>query len=244
MMKVYVLHYREEYTHGFCRKIIGVFVTEAAARQEIEQICATPEAKIRFLDTFVNPPCYPGPKDICPDHFIVEPFDLLPALDDWVDGHPDAWDFEAVLRENKVQVEWCDKVVDGCGTVHRAGEYAGWSMTWKHGVMFIGPVSETIARKAAALFVSLWLRGLSASFADKLMDGFIMFLELQDGTRLTFLAEIDVGDMSGQRYFRLTREGLCTREPFADNAEKRIIAALDQQPDEEVIVTFAKRKKS
>jgi len=50
---------------------------------------------------------------------------LIPKLDDWVDGHPDAWDYDAVLRENEVQVEWSDEVIDGCGTVHRAGEYAG-----------------------------------------------------------------------------------------------------------------------
>jgi len=26
-------------------------------------------------------------------------------LDDWVDGHPDAWDYEAVLRDNEVDVD-------------------------------------------------------------------------------------------------------------------------------------------
>jgi hypothetical protein len=44
----------------------------------------------------------------------------LPFLDDWVDGHPDTWDFEAVLRENGV-------VVDGNGNEHRAGPFAGWA---------------------------------------------------------------------------------------------------------------------
>lgn len=24
----------------------------------------------------------------------------LPPLDDWKDGHPDAWDYDAVLKEN------------------------------------------------------------------------------------------------------------------------------------------------
>ena len=40
---------------------------------------------------------------------------LIPHLDDWVDGHPDTWDYDAVLRENEVQVEWCDQVIDGRG---------------------------------------------------------------------------------------------------------------------------------
>lgn len=55
-------------------------------------------------------------------------------------------------------------------------------MSWKHGTMSVGPTSEIIARKAAAMFVCLWLRGFSASFADKLMDGFICFLERQEAS--------------------------------------------------------------
>ena len=102
---------------------------------------------------------------------------MLPKLDDWKDGHPDAWDYDAVLRENGVTVEWCDTLVDGTGNEHRAGEFAGWGFYWKHGAIHIGQCSEQIARKAAALFVSLWLRGVSASFADKLTDGFVVFLE-------------------------------------------------------------------
>ena len=84
---------------------------------------------------------------------------MLPPLDDWEDGHPDAWDYDAVLRENGV-------VVDGNGNEHRAGEFAGWGFYWKHGAIHIGRTTEIIARKAAALFVSLWLRGVSASFTE------------------------------------------------------------------------------
>ena len=99
----------------------------------------------------------------------------LPPLDDWVDGEPDAWDYEAVLRDNGVVV------VDGNGNEHRAGEFAGWSFPWKHGAIHIGRTTEIIARKAAALFVSLWLRGVSASFCDKIMSGMLWFWELQEG---------------------------------------------------------------
>ena len=80
-------------------------------------------------------------------------------------------------------------------------------MAWKHGCMSIGQTTEVIARKAAAMFVSLWLRGVSASFADKLMDGYITFLERQEGEFLTFLAEIDCYS-NGRPFLRLTREGL------------------------------------
>jgi hypothetical protein len=104
----------------------------------------------------------------------------IPKLDDWVDGHPDAWDHDAVLLENEVIVEWCDTLVDGNGNEHRAGEFAGWGFYWKHGAIHIGQCSEQIARKAAALFVSLWLRGVSASFCDKIMSGMIWFWKLQE----------------------------------------------------------------
>lgn len=103
----------------------------------------------------------------------------LPKLDDWTDGKP-GWDYEAVLRDNSVTVVWCDTLVDGDG-----GEYpcppdlCGWSLGWANGTIHIGQTTEVIAREGAALFVSLWLRGVSASFCDKLMDGYISHLELQ-----------------------------------------------------------------
>jgi len=169
----------------------------------------------------------------------------LPKLDDWVDGKPDAWDYDTVLAENSVIVEWHDTVIDGEGTKHPAGEFAGWNFVWTHGCIHIGPTTETIAQKGAALFVSLWLRGVSASFCAKLMDGYIVFLERQENTSLTFLAEIKRDywrDYWSDPYFQLTREGFCTQESF-DCATEKIIEALDIQPDEEIIVTFAKRKK-
>lgn len=165
-----------------------------------------------------------------------------PILDDWVDGKPDAWDYEAVLHEHEVEVEWTDTMMSG-GCEYPSPECAGWSMGWKHGCMFIGPATEIIARKAAALFVSLWLRGVSASFADKLMDGFICYLERQENTSLTFLAEVDAYP-DARPYFRLTRECFCRRESLEFHAEEKIIKALGfVADDEEIIVTFAKRKK-
>jgi len=113
----------------------------------------------------------------------------MPLLDDWVDGHPDAWDYEAVLTENEVVVEWSNTSVDGKGVVTN-DDYAGWSFSWKPGDCFIGETTEEIARKAAALFVSLWLRGVSASFAEKLLDGFIVFLERQEGITKGVMVEV------------------------------------------------------
>jgi hypothetical protein len=162
-------------------------------------------------------------------------------LDDWVDNKPDAWDFDAVLKDNEVTVEWLDTLVDGEGNRSPAGEYTGWGFGWKYGGIHIGPVTETIARKAAALFVSLWLRGVSASFADKLMDGYICFLERQEETSLTFLAEIKHAISTD--VIRLTRKGFCTVGSLDAYAEQIIEALGVPGPDEEIIVTFAKRKK-
>ena len=166
----------------------------------------------------------------------------MPLLDDWIDGKP-GWDYEAVLRDNNVTVPWDDTVVDSDGNICPAGEFAGWGLSWQHGVIYIGQTTEQIARQAAALFVSLWLRGVSASFCDKLMDGYMCYLERQENFSLTFLATIDYCS-DGQPFFRLTREGVCANESFKYHAESKIIKALGVQPDEEVIVTFTKRPRN
>ena len=89
-------------------------------------------------------------------------------LSDWVDGKPDAWDYMAVLIDNKAEVNYEPEF--------------GWSVGWAHGCMGLGPTDYVTAHKAAALFVELWLRGVSASFADKIVQGFIMWEEFQNET--------------------------------------------------------------
>jgi len=128
----------------------------------------------------------------------------LPPLDDWVDGKPDAWDYDAALRDNEIVVEWCDTLVDGNGKRHRAGEFAGWDFSWRHGCIHIGPTSEKIARKAAALFVSLWLRGASASFCDKIMLSMIAFWDLQERPRrINCHSPLDLAKLFHETYERL-----------------------------------------
>jgi len=88
-------------------------------------------------------------------------------LDDWKDGHCDAWDYEAILHDNNVIMEW-DKTEEI------------WFCSWKYGLIEPPVQDGIIAKKAVALFISLWLLGVSASFCDKLMDGYIMYLKFQD----------------------------------------------------------------
>lgn len=86
---------------------------------------------------------------------------IMPKLDNWPE-----WDYEAVLRKNDVEVV-------------RAGDY-WYTLGWRHGSESINADDEVIARQSAAIFVSLWLRGFSASFADNMAHGYAMWLELQD----------------------------------------------------------------
>ena len=157
----------------------------------------------------------------------------LPPLDDWVDDHPDAWDYDAVLRENEVIVEWCDTLVDGNGNEHRAGEFAGWGFYWKHGAIHVGQCSGQIARKAAALFVSLWLRGVSASFCDKIMSGMIWFWELQD-RRVNSPSPLDLAKLFHETYERLAPgHGYITRpetrifDPMTPNGRLMVAVAAE-----------------
>jgi len=98
----------------------------------------------------------------------------LPTLDNWPE-----WDYEAVLRKNEA-------------TVEKDGDY-WYAMGWRHGGMGINADDEVIARKSAALFIELWLRGLTASFADNVAHGFAMWLELQNQRR-SFELTKELGD--------------------------------------------------
>jgi hypothetical protein len=137
----------------------------------------------------------------------------FPPLDDWVDSKADAWNYEAVLRDNKVVVEWCDELIDSNGNRHRAGDFAGWGFCWQHGSIHIGQCSEQIARKAAALFVSLWLRGVSASFCDKIMLSMIASWELQERpSQFRTLNQLDLAKLFHETYDRLASDfGYATR---------------------------------
>lgn len=86
-------------------------------------------------------------------------------LNDWDND----WDYEAVLRDHEVVVE----------ELSHGFRVHGHQLVWKQGFMHIPTDNGIHARKAAALFIELWLRGFSASFADKLMDGYLSHLEAQ-----------------------------------------------------------------
>ena len=43
-----------------------------------------------------------------------------------------------ILNDNHVTVEFSDTFVDGAGTVTKMPEMGGWSLSWSHGVIFLG----------------------------------------------------------------------------------------------------------
>jgi len=245
--KVYLLHYDELTGPGRVQKIVAVYICKQTAHEAVLNICKTPESRRAFFDSFG----WPQPSDIQPGNFWVEAFPLkrgVPLLDDWylgVDGHyHPGWNYEAVLQDNNVTVEWGHQCVDSDGNISELPpELCGWAFSWKHGAIHIGRTTEKIARKAAATFVRLWQIGVSASFADKLMGCYIHYLERQENVSLTFLAEIDhYGD--ARPFFRLTRGDWPIKRDAFTNTEWKIIDTLAPTDDEEIIVTFTKRKRS
>ena len=182
----------------------------------------------------------------------------MPKLDDWRDGHPDAWDYEArAARETRVTVDWDDQLTSDGKTFEPAPpDLCGWDFSWKHGKrLHIGQTSETNARKAAApLHKPLAAERSVLRSATSSMDGYICFLERQEDTSLTFSWPRPTSYSYGEPFFRLTRENLCTRElvwtegstdPRPMSWRIRIIKAPGPVADnEEIICTFTKRRKS
>jgi len=86
------------------------------------------------------------------------------------------WDSEEVLAENDVTVDWSDKLVNGEGEVHDDPWGGSWALSWKHGVIglgWIGREYEEIVREGAAIFVTLWLKGVPAHMADRFAGDYI-----------------------------------------------------------------------
>lgn len=155
----YILGYAEPYDYGIEMNVnLGIFISRQAAEYERDRLLDD-EAGFREK--------YHTTTTILADNFFFEEFKISDALDDW------EFNYNQILEENRVEVYYNDKF-EG----ERIPEFAGWSLSWAYGCMFIGSgISEGAARQAAALFVSLWLRGVTASFGDKLMIGYLSQLK-------------------------------------------------------------------
>ena len=78
------------------------------------------------------------------------------------------FDHAQIRRENEVTVEWCDTIVDTEGNKKKS-PIPGWGLTWKHGFIHIGPCPKQRALEAAAMFVHLYLKGVSAQLSSQLI---------------------------------------------------------------------------
>lgn len=88
----------------------------------------------------------------------------MPTLSDSLPE--DVWNYEDVLRDNGVQVDWC---------------LQGWFFTWGESSTLIGQtLTPTIARRLAALFVTLRLYGISTPMCLTLMEGYGIILDRQE----------------------------------------------------------------
>lgn len=85
-------------------------------------------------------------------------------------------DFEKILQWGNVEVKYNDKFVGSDGEVTSHPELASWVMSWGHGVISFDSLDkdeEHLARKAAALFVYLWCKGVDAMYADRCAAAYV-----------------------------------------------------------------------
>jgi len=97
------------------------------------------------------------------------------------------WDSEEVLKENDVTVEWGDEVVDGYGNISKDPWGGSWSLCWKQGFIHLGTFGkgyEEIARVGAAIFVTLWLKGVPAHMADRFAGDYVYLEWLREQRKM------------------------------------------------------------
>lgn len=96
------------------------------------------------------------------------------------------WDSEKILVENNVKVVWCDELINGENEIHKDPFGGSWSLSWKHGVIclgWFGKEYEELARIGAALFVTLWLKGVPVYISERLAGDYIYLEWLNEHRR-------------------------------------------------------------
>ena len=79
----------------------------------------------------------------------------------------DYFNYEPILEYNEAKVEYNDEFIDGLGNISKMPEYGSYNLIWKNGVMHLdyGINDREKARKCAALFIYLWLKGVACDIA-------------------------------------------------------------------------------
>lgn len=84
--------------------------------------------------------------------------------------------YEEILKAAEATVEYSDEFVDGNDKVTHLPEFGHWSLCWKHGFIGFDAIekdNEVDAKKAAALFIYLWSKGVRASIADRAAEAYV-----------------------------------------------------------------------
>jgi len=83
-------------------------------------------------------------------------------------------DFEPIIEWAGAKVWWSDVAYHSDGAVVHNPTHASWGFSWENGGISWDSLHEDneknkiIARRASALFIYLWCRGIAASLADNL----------------------------------------------------------------------------
>jgi hypothetical protein len=99
-------------------------------------------------------------------NFFTEKAEECPDFDDF--------DYEPILTWANAKVVWDDTFVDGHGNKYVRPNMAFWTLIWSKG--FIGfdcirkKEDEATARKASALFIYLWSKGVETGVASNCAD--------------------------------------------------------------------------
>jgi hypothetical protein len=133
---------------------------------------------------------------------------------------------EKVLRENGAKVIWNDKVVDIITDEVLSDPFPGWNLVWKNGTIFIGNCSEHIAREVAAIFVHLWLNGISAQMADHLIQAYAHIDRWRKAVETLVQEKQQMANHLVQAYAHID----CYREVVTTLLQERQQATFDSTP--------------
>lgn len=90
--------------------------------------------------------------------------------------------YEDILKAADATVEYSDEFADGHGKVTNIPEWGHWSLCWKYGFIGFDSITkddEVTAKKAAALFIYLWSKGVTASVADKASEAYVQYWNIR-----------------------------------------------------------------
>jgi hypothetical protein len=96
----------------------------------------------------------------------------------------DHFDPDKILSWAKAEVIYEDTFTNRkTGITEKNEKYASWTLFWEHGFIGFDAINkkedEVIAKRASAMFIYLWCKGVSASIADSCASLYARYVELR-----------------------------------------------------------------